>query len=118
MRAEIELIEMVPFLPIESAKRLQSIHNNIPPTQILNDAFNLISAVTYFVLETKHISLSLSQLVEINSIQYIVVVRLFLWFSSFWFVKISLEVAINDIMKAHFHQHLPLIHLFQLHHHR
>ena len=36
------------------------------------------SAVTYFVLKTKHISFSLGQLVEINSIQYIIVVRLLL----------------------------------------
>ena len=39
----------------------------------------LISTVTYFVLKTKHISFSLGQLVEINSIQYIIVVRLLLW---------------------------------------
>ena len=39
-------------------------------------------------------------------------------FASFWFVNISLEVAMIVIMKAHFYQHLPLIHLFQLHHHR
>ena len=88
--SRMKTYEMVRCLPSEIARRLQFIYN-IPWTQI--------SAVTYFVLKTKHISFSLGQLVEINSIQYIIVVRLLLW------VDVTLVFI---LLEGTFHQLFPL----------